>query len=128
MGILNSMFRNEAKNTHNNINWIPLTSIDQLKKIREQSKLETVFLFKHSTRCGISSIVLKRFEKLFDEDIINVKVYYLDLLNYRNVSNEVANIFQVIHQSPQLLIVRNQSVVLNVSHYDITTVNIKKYL
>ncbi|MDB9781412.1 bacillithiol system redox-active protein YtxJ [Flavobacteriaceae bacterium] len=87
-----------------------------------------MFVFKHSTRCGISSMVIKRFENLFDSSMNNIKVYYLDLLNFRAISDEVGYSFQVQHQSPQLLIIRNEVAVLNVSHYDIATVNIQKYL
>ena len=58
----------------------------------------------------------------------NIKVYYLDLLNYRDVSDEVGYLFQVMHQSPQLLVIRNEVAVFNASHYDITTMNIQQYL
>lgn len=110
------------------INWIPLTSVQQIEEIKEQSKSETVLIFKHSTRCGISSMVIRRFEELFDESMSSVKVYYLDLLSYRNVSDEVGFAFQVMHQSPQLLVIRNEIAVANASHYDITTVNLQKFL
>ena len=110
------------------MNWIPLTSLDQLSEIKAQSNAETVLIFKHSTRCGISSMVIKRFEKLFDESMQHVKVYYLDLLNYREISNEVGYNFQVMHQSPQLLIIRNETTVFHASHYDITAVNLQQYI
>ena len=116
----------EEKET--NVNWIPFNSLEQIKTIKELSKSETILVFKHSTRCGISSMVIKRFENLFDSSMNNIKVYYLDLLNFRAISDEVGYSFQVQHQSPQLLIIRNEVAVLNVSHYDITTVNIQKYL
>jgi bacillithiol system protein YtxJ len=116
----------EEKET--NVNWIPLNSLEQIKTIKELSKSETILVFKHSTRCGISSMVIKRFENLFDSSMNNIKVYYLDLLNFRAISDEVGYSFQAQHQSPQLLIIRNEVAVLNVSHYDITTVNIQKYL
>ena len=73
-------------------------------------------------------MVIKRFENLFDSSMNNIKVYYLDLLNFRAISDEVGYSFQAQHQSPQLLIIRNEVAVLNVSHYDITTVNIQKHL
>ena len=129
MGIFNSIFgKTEKEQEKSNVNWIPLTSLDQLSEIKEQSNAEIVLIFKHSTRCGISSMVIKRFEKLFDESMRNVKVYYLDLLNYREVSNEVGYNFQVMHQSPQLLIIRNETAVLHASHYDITAVNLQQYI
>lgn len=129
MGIFNSIFGStEKEKERSNVNWIPLTSMDQLDLIKAQSASETVFIFKHSTRCGISSAVLRRFEKMFDESMNSVKVYYLDLLNYRSISDEVGYTFQVMHQSPQLLIVRNETAVAHASHYDITNVNLQQFI
>jgi bacillithiol system protein YtxJ len=129
MGIFNSFFGNkEGARKESYINWVPLTSLEQLAIIKEESKEETIFIFKHSTRCGISSMLIKGFENLFDESMKNIKVYYLDLLNYRDVSDEVGYLFQVMHQSPQLLVIRNEAAVFNASHYDITTTNIQQYL
>jgi bacillithiol system protein YtxJ len=73
-------------------------------------------------------MVIKRFENLFNESMKNIKVYYLDLLNYRDVSDEVGYTFQIMHQSPQLLVIRNEIAVLDATHYDITTIDIQKYL
>lgn len=129
MGIFNSLFGNKTSEKEvSNVQWIPLTSIEQLESIKNESKAETIFIFKHSTRCGISSMVIKRFENLFDESMKNIKVYYLDLLNYRIISDEVGYTFQVMHQSPQLLVIRNEVAVFNASHYDITNIDIEKYL
>lgn len=108
------------------INWIPLTNMQQLEEIKRQSENEPIAIFKHSTRCGISSMVIKRFANSFDEELKNYKVYYLDLLNYREISNEIAYTFQVLHQSPQLLVIKKGEVVSHASHYDIAQVNLKK--
>ena len=129
MGLLKKIFKkNVAEAQQAFINWIRLTNIDQIKQIRSLSKSETVFIFKHSTRCGISKMVIKRFENMFDESMSNVKVYYLDLLNYRDISNEIAVAFEVIHQSPQLLIIKNEVSVFNASHQDITSLKLQDYL
>ena len=129
MGLFNKILGSKVKEEkETNVNWIPLNSLEQIKTIKELSKSETILVFKHSTRCSISSMVIKRFENLFDSSMNNIKVYYLDLLNFRAISDEVGYSFQAEHQSPQLLIIRNEVAVLNVSHYDITTVNIQKHL
>ena len=129
MGLLKKIFKkNVAEAQEAFINWIRLTNIDQIKQIRSLSKSETVFIFKHSTRCGISKMVIKRFENMFDESMSHVKVYYLDLLNYRDISNEIAVAFEVIHQSPQLLIIKNEVSVFNASHQDITSIKLQDYL
>ncbi|WP_243743957.1 bacillithiol system redox-active protein YtxJ [Tenacibaculum caenipelagi] len=108
------------------INWIPLTDIKQLGEIKIQSENEPIVIFKHSTRCGISSMVIKRFENSFDEELKSFKMYYLDLLSYREISNEIAHSFHVIHQSPQLLVIEKGKVVTHASHYDIGQVDLKK--
>ena len=133
MGILNNFFGKREVNSSKEeekslLRWLPLTSINQLEEIKELSKTESVFIFKHSTRCGISRIVIKQFERLFTEEHQKLKVYYLDLLNYISVSNEVENSFQVIHQSPQLLVIKNGVSIFNVSHNDISTINLSKFI
>jgi bacillithiol system protein YtxJ len=133
MGIFDNVFGNKSdkkvkpeKKTY--LNWIPLISLNQLEEIKEQSKTESALIFKHSTRCGISSMVIKQFEKLFSEEHQNLKVYYLDLLNYRNISDEVGYTFQVMHQSPQLLVIKNGVSVHDASHYDITQIDLTRFI
>jgi bacillithiol system protein YtxJ len=133
MSIFNKMFGAKGEKDSKPVkksylNWIPLTSLEQLEEIKEQSKTASVLIFKHSTRCGISSMVIKRFEKLFTEEHQHLKVYYLDLLNYRNISDEAGYTFQVMHQSPQLLVIKNEVSVFNASHYDITTINLARFI
>ena len=133
MGILNNIFGGKDEESKKEerisyLNWLPLNSLEQLEKIKEASKTEAVLIFKHSTRCGISSMVIKRFEALFTEEHQNLKVYYLDLLNYRNISDEVGYTFQVMHQSPQLIIVKNGVSIQNSSHYDITLTDLSRFI
>ncbi|RLD27115.1 MAG: bacillithiol system redox-active protein YtxJ [Bacteroidetes bacterium] len=99
--------------------WQKLTSVDQLDSIIEESKVTPVAIFKFSTRCGISSIVMRQFERAYDLDMDQMKLYYLDLLAFRNVSDEVSNNFQVIHQSPQLIVVKDGIAVAHASHHGI---------
>ncbi|WP_299672785.1 bacillithiol system redox-active protein YtxJ [uncultured Polaribacter sp.] len=133
MGIFNNMFggksEKESKSEKKSyLDWLPLTSLKQLEEIKEQSKTEAVLIFKHSTRCGISSMVIKQFEKLFGKEHQNMKVYYLDLLNYRAISAEVGHTFQVMHQSPQLIVVKNEVSVHYASHHDITQTNLSRFI
>ena len=64
-------------------------------------------------------MVIRQFEKSFHASEEKVTVYYLDLLNYRSISDEIAIKFQVFHQSPQLLVLKNGGVVADASHYSI---------
>ncbi|WP_299130338.1 bacillithiol system redox-active protein YtxJ [uncultured Winogradskyella sp.] len=95
--------------------WIPLNTVEQLKTVEEKSKTKTQFIFKHSTRCGISRMVMNQFVSAYDIEA-NADLYYLDLLNYRDVSNETGYKFQVMHQSPQLLVIKNGVAVAHASH------------
>jgi bacillithiol system protein YtxJ len=91
------------------------------------SKSKTQFVFKHSTRCGISRMVMSQFESAYNLDI-NADLHYLDLLNYRDVSNEVGYKFQVMHQSPQLLVIKNGVVVAHASHGEINEIELSKFI
>lgn len=119
MGILNSLFGKKSsteKKNENVLPWIPLTSLGQLDEITQNSVTKTQMIFKHSTSCGISRMVFTMFSKDFDFKKSQVDLYYLDLHGYRQVSDEVGYKFQVPHQSPQLLVVKNGVVVAHSSH------------
>jgi len=129
MSLFSSIFGNsENRNTsNNNVNWIPLTDLSQLDEIVTFSGKKPVVIFKHSTRCSISRFALKQFENEFD---LNDKVdaYFLDLLEHRDISNEIAVRFNVFHQSPQLLLIKSGKSVYDVSHSDIDAAQLKKQL
>ncbi|WP_046745485.1 bacillithiol system redox-active protein YtxJ [Kordia zhangzhouensis] len=131
MGIFNKIFG--TSNTSetpmpSNIQWLPLTDISQLETIVEASKTLPIAIFKHSTRCGISRMVIKQFEQSFPLEKHQMRVYYLDLLNYRSISDEVAARFQVWHESPQLIVIKNGETVAHASHSQINTVNLEQFL
>ena len=85
-------------------------------------------IFKHSTRCGISRMVLKQFESNYDIDPSQMKLYFLDLLSNRDVSDEVGYKFQVMHQSPQLIVIKNGVAVAHASHHSINASELKKFI
>lgn len=123
MGILSGVFGNkENKKEVSKINWIQLTHTDQLENLDKTS-----VLFKHSTRCGISSSVIKRFETKSAELEDTVDFYYLDLLNFRDISSAIAEKFQVLHQSPQIVVVKNKQLIAHASHYDILELDLLKH-
>lgn len=109
------------------MNWNSLTSAEQLQVISEESKTHPVVIFKHSTTCSISSMMLDRFERNWKADEVpTVKAYYLDLKAYRAVSNTVASVFDTVHESPQLLIIRNGRAVHVASHSAIDFYDVKE--
>jgi bacillithiol system protein YtxJ len=99
------------------MNWIPLQSMDQLAAIDEQSNTQPVFILKHSTRCSISVMALGRLER--STAPLHTSWYYLDLLNYREISNAIAERYSVHHESPQLLLIKNGECVYDESHQGI---------
>ena len=116
MGLFNVFGSNDNKGTESSkINWNALTTLQQLNEISEESNQKPVVIFKHSTRCSISRMALKQFENNFDLHD-EVKPYFLDLIEHRDVSNEIANRFDVIHQSPQILLIKDGKSVYDVSH------------
>jgi bacillithiol system protein YtxJ len=100
------------------MNWISLLEEQQLREIKEKSIVRPQVIYKHSIRCGISSVVKSRLEKAtLPEDI---DYYFLDIIRYRGISNKIAEEFKVYHESPQVLVIRNGECVYDESHMGIT--------
>ncbi|TNE53421.1 MAG: bacillithiol system redox-active protein YtxJ [Bacteroidetes bacterium] len=97
----------------NKLNWIDLNQEEQLRELFE--KKGNALIFKHSTRCGISSMALSRFESEFQEKE-ELPIYMLDLLNHRSLSNLVAELSGVRHESPQVLVLHHKELVYQASH------------
>ena len=127
MTLFKSIFGDSENNNSNasKINWIELTDLGQLNEIMDLSYAQPVVIFKHSTRCSISRMALKQFENEFDLEG-SVTPYFLDLLNHRDISNEIATRFEVYHQSPQLLLIKEGKSIYDASHSDIDAVELKR--
>ncbi len=100
------------------MNWTSLESADQIETIKQQQDYSLIF--KHSTRCSISMMVKKRFELDWDKLPGSLPLYFLDLIKHRDLSNKVASDFQVYHESPQLLLIKDGECVLDLSHGEIS--------
>jgi bacillithiol system protein YtxJ len=127
MSFLNSIF-GSSENTDSpksNVNWTELTDIAQLLELTAISNEKPVVIFKHSTRCSISRMALKQFEREYDLNE-TVDAYFLDLIAHRDISNEIASRFNVYHESPQLILIKNGQAVYDVSHSDIDAVALKE--
>lgn len=96
------------------MNWIDLNSMQQLADIKELSKTRPQVIFKHSTRCSISSMAKSRLERSEQPDTGDF--YYLDLIKYRSLSDKIAEDFSVSHESPQVLVIKNTECVFEESH------------
>jgi bacillithiol system protein YtxJ len=128
MKLFKSLLGNKTPKEEKLLPWIPLNTIPQLNYIAEKSKTKTQVIFKHSTRCGISKMVINQFIDNYQLTEKDLDLYYLDLLNYRDVSNEVGYKFQVMHQSPQLLVIQNGVTVAHASHGAINTIQLEDFV
>jgi len=130
MGLFDNLFKSTTEDEKSvKINWIDLTNQTELNELISLSYTKYILIFKHSTRCGISRSVLNQFEKTTDSNQENVAFYYLDLLKNRALSNEIASLFNVYHQSPQLLIIKEGKAISHYSHYDIiSSFNLEDYI
>ncbi len=129
MGLFNKLFGGNSEPKEEKVlPWIPLSSIQQLKLIADKSKTKPQFIFKHSTRCGISRMVINQFVDSYNLTEQDADLYYLDLLSHRDVSNEVGYKFQVLHQSPQLLVIKNGVTVAHASHGGINEIDVERFV
>ena len=126
-GLFGSKTPSEEKKETKNLPWRQLSTLEQLEEINESSRTKPVAIFKHSTTCGISRMVLRQFESSYDIPEDQMDLYYLDLHSFRAVSNEVANRFQVIHQSPQLIVIKNGTAVHHASHHSVQAASLEHY-
>ncbi|AWX46348.1 uncharacterized protein HME9304_03381 [Flagellimonas maritima] len=129
MGLFEGVFgkKSESGKVENKIPWISLVTMEQLDEIKEKSKSRSQLIFKHSTTCGISRMVLNMFTGSYNLGEEN-DIYFLDLHAHRDVSNAVASKFKVLHQSPQLLIIKNGEVSFHTSHGAIADIDLTEYV
>ncbi|MDR5590798.1 bacillithiol system redox-active protein YtxJ [Christiangramia sp. SM2212] len=130
MGLFDKIFNSDKKEEDAQkaaTPWIDLNSMEQLDEIEKISEEKTVAILKHSTRCGVSRMVLRMFESDYDLDENEpVVLFFLDLISHRNISNEIANRFKVHHESPQLIVLKNREVVHHSSHQSISADKLKE--
>lgn len=123
MSLFDKIFKSSqdvAKEEIVEVPWHPLTRIEQLEEAEKESFNRRVGIFKHSTRCGISRMVLRNFESKYPSIADDQqKIYFLDLLSNRDISNEIESRYGVRHESPQFLVLKDGKVVRHDSHHGI---------
>jgi len=125
MTLFGSFFKNRPSDDTSQSNFDLLVETGQLLDAVNASENIPFVIFKHSTRCTISSIIWNKF--IGKHNVIkNVQIFKLDLIKYRALSNEIAEIFEVEHQSPQLIVVKNKKVIFHASHYEINMVDLEE--
>ena len=95
------------------MNWIKLEQESQLEQIVALSHIKPQAIFKHSTRCSISTVAKNRLD---NSSVDEIDFYYLDLLAFRNISNSIAEKFNVYHESPQIILIKNGECIYVESH------------
>jgi bacillithiol system protein YtxJ len=129
MGFLDSLFGNSSDdNNEKEVKFYSLELISQLDEIDAISETKPVVIFKHSTRCSISRFALKQFDAEFNYDDSQIDWYLLDLLNHRDISNEIAHRYEVMHQSPQIIVIKNKKAIYHDSHDGIDANDLKKFV
>lgn len=108
------------------LNWKEINSIDELHDIWENSLEKPAVFFKHSTRCSISSMALRAFERNWISD--DTQLFFIDLIANRDVSNLLAELSKVEHQSPQIIVTKNQKVLYFDSHGTIDAEKVQKLI
>ncbi len=109
----------DKKESRESFPWRALEGAESLSPLTDAEDTHPKVVFKHSTRCGLSGMMLRRFEQHWDPVRDQVEFYLLDLLRHRELSGQVAEVFGIGHQSPQVLVIRAGSVTAHASHGDI---------
>lgn len=110
------------------IEWQHLKTSKELQSLIQKSHDTPAVIFKHSKRCGASAIVKKRLEEDWDLESGEIDIYFLDLIEHRDLSSEVAKTFGVRHESPQILVINNGQSLFDTSHGGVSVTAIKKVL
>jgi bacillithiol system protein YtxJ len=129
MAFFDKFFNSNKESEIKKFQWILIESSDNLDDAIAQSHHQAVAIFKHSTRCSISSMAKDRLERSWDfSDDKGPLMYYLDLIIYRTISNQIADRFKVHHESPQLILIKNGEAIYDASHNDISIKELKEVL
>ncbi len=110
------------------IQWNNLADINQLETLIANSFKVPQVIFKHSTRCSISSMVLGRFERFWNLESSLVAPHFLDLIANRSLSNTIGTKFDVMHESPQLLLIQDGVCIYHSSHNSISVESLNLHL
>jgi bacillithiol system protein YtxJ len=119
MSIFKRLFSSSEPAVQKTIDWHPLNDLTQISEVITRSYERTVVIFKHSTRCSISRFALDRFERDYHFTVEQMTAFYLDLIAFREISNEVSRKFGIEHQSPQIIVIKNGRAVFSASHESI---------
>jgi len=108
--------------------WVSITSTNQLNELLHNIGEKPLLLFKHSTRCSISSMALNGFERNWTTGKELCDLYFIDLLQHRDVSNLTAELTGIEHQSPQVIVIKGKEIIYDATHTSIDARHIESLL
>lgn len=128
MGWFSKSRESKESSTRNSVQWIKLESVDQLMNLVKTTHEKPVLLFKHSTRCSISAMAKNNLERNWTSGSELCDAYLLDLLAHRDVSQKIAEITGIKHESPQAIVLQGDEIVYDASHSGIEARRIESIL
>lgn len=97
-----------------------IVRVDSQDMLDEVLAQPDAILYKHSSRCWLSLIARRQVER-FASERAGPPVYQLDVVENRALSNRLATVLGVPHQSPQAIRLRDGRAVWSASHAAVTT-------
>lgn len=128
MSIFDKLFGGNKSEPQPDVYWNYLEDATELEAIEKESFEKPVAIFKHSITCGISKMAWNQFQKNYTISKDQMSLYYLDLLAYRSISNEIASRFGVVHQSPQLIVIKDGKVIYHSSLENINANDLERFI
>ncbi len=119
MNFLNKLLGSQRAESLPDVHCDYLESMEGLNEIELESFTKPIAIFKHSTRCSISRMAWSQFQKAYNIPSDQMHLYHLDLLAYRDISSAIAERFGVVHQSPQLILIKDGKAIYDCSHENI---------
>lgn len=128
MSLFDKLFGSDKPEQMPDVYWNYLEQMEDLDIIEKTSFEKPVAIFKHSTTCGISRMSWNLFQKNYKISNDKMELYYLDLLAHRSISNEIALRFEVVHQSPQLIVIKDGKAIHHSSHESIDALILERFI
>lgn len=88
--------------------------------LSEKKLPENCLVYKHSTTCPISATAGQEVRAMKTD----LPIYWVNVREQRDLSNWVAETYQVTHESPQLILIRDGKSQRVWSHYEVNRTNV----
>ena len=109
------------------MNWITINTEEEVQKISNST--DYAIIYKHSPRCMTSLMAYRKLKsEVSAASNIDVPLYIVDVISNRKESMFIASTFNVEHESPQLLVVKDGQCVFDSSHEEITLEDTFEYI